>query len=167
MISHPTITLGNTWSDGKGSILVDCFGAGMVYHQDLKEILISLVAINFTFEIFCFEYTLEYLHHYFYETMGEDVCCGFEIAEEFMAIHFFGPEYLETFGFYEEGKEMITFEGKENSSLFKLLPPSDEQLNRFGIYVNEISKLKSDNAEMRIRIEKLKKRLTNLEEEIE
>lgn len=110
-VSLPNIVLGDTWSNGDKSVWVDLFGAGMIYDSELREILISRVTIDFTFEVFCFEYTLEWLHHYFNETMGEDVCHGFEIAEDFMADHFFGPEYSEPFGFYVEGKEMITFEG--------------------------------------------------------
>lgn len=111
-MSLPNIVLGNEWSDGELSIEA-LFGTAMVYHMDLKEILISRVAIDFTFEVFCFEYSLEYLHHYFNETMGQDACDGFEIVEDLMADHFFGPKYFEPFGFYVEGKEMITFEGVE------------------------------------------------------
>jgi len=103
---HPHIRLGNQWSDGLLDVNIDLLGSAMVYHPDLREILIGRVTIDFTPEVFCLELSFEFIHHILLLDYGEEMCDKFEFCEELIAVHLFGPEILEPFGWYEEGGGM-------------------------------------------------------------
>lgn len=103
---HPWILLGDRWSDGVLDPNIDLLGHAMAYHFDLREILIGLVSIDLTPEVFCFELSLEFIHHILLLDYGEEVCDKFEFCEEPIAVYLFGPEILEPFGLYEEGRGM-------------------------------------------------------------
>ena len=109
---HPRVRLGNQWSDGLFCSQIDFFGAVMVYHPGLGEVLISIKAIDMPPDVFCLEFSFEFIHHILNLDHSEEVCEQFEFCEELIAVHLFGPKILEEFGWYEEGKEMITFEGR-------------------------------------------------------
>ena len=103
---NPKIRLGNQWSNGSLSAWIDLLGGCMEYHPDLGEVLIARRTIDFPPDYFCFELSLEVIHHILNMDFGEETTMGFEIAEELIAVHLFGPEILDEFGWYREGEEM-------------------------------------------------------------
>ena len=94
---HPRISLGNQWSDGSYDPHIDVLPGITAYHPDLKEILISRNVIDFVTEAFCFELSLEFIHHILNLDYGEEVCNQFEFCKEMIAVHLFCPKILKPF----------------------------------------------------------------------
>jgi len=103
---HPRIRLGNQWSNGDLDPNIDLFGYTMAYHPDLREVLIGPVSIDLAPVLFCYELSLEFVHHILLLDYGRDTCFKFEFCEELITEHLFGPDILVPFGWYEDGRGM-------------------------------------------------------------
>ena len=107
---HPKLSFGDIWSDKSPNEDIDSegnnLGRAMQYRSDIGEVLITPIIIDFTPECFSLELSFEIIHHILNMDFGKQVSDQFEFCEEPVGVHLFGPEILETFGLYEEGRAL-------------------------------------------------------------